>query len=107
MGEPPCSKVYRNVCRRRSPLLLQPRGNTPSGLEDPSCPPLQPSRRCGSLSRSTMRLVRQSFTGNASRECIIDGLCNANNVVHVFLYFCKNLYIKCVVLLYDIITAAN
>merc|ERR1712106_1266325 len=63
-------------CRRRSPPSLPPpsrsrslphqRGNTPSGLEDPSWLPSPPSNRCGSPSRSMTSPVPALSTGSAS-----------------------------------------
>ena len=42
--------------------------NIPSGLAAPSWPPSPPSSRCGSASRSTMRLVPASSTASASKR---------------------------------------
>ena len=74
---PPCTLVLLIVCKRRSlPWLLPPsrsrlllpqKGNTLSGLEDPSWHPSPPSNRCGSPSKSTMNVVHQLFTENASK----------------------------------------
>merc|ERR1711963_1033189 len=47
--------------------LLLPKGNTLSGLEDPSWLLSPPSNRCGSPSRSTMSLAPPSSTGSASK----------------------------------------
>merc|ERR1712129_507508 len=73
---PPCTPVLPIVCKRKSPLLPHPplrsrsllpqRGNTPSGLEVPSCLPFPPSNRCGSPSKSTMSAAHPLSTGNAS-----------------------------------------
>merc|ERR1712203_460974 len=78
---PPCTLVSLTACRRRSlPWLpppsrsrssLLPRGSTPSGSEAPSWLPSPPSRRCGSPSRSTTRLVPESSTANAFKNFII------------------------------------
>merc|ERR1719357_2341082 len=73
---PPCTLVLLTVCRRKSPLLLHPtsrsllppRGNTPSGSEDPSLLPSPPSSRCGSPSRSTTSPAHPSSTANASKQ---------------------------------------
>merc|ERR1712177_112446 len=72
------------VCKRRSPLLLHPplrsrlllpqKGNTPSGSEDPSCLPSQPSNRCGSPSKNTMSAAHPLFTGNASKYNLLQML---------------------------------
>merc|ERR1712106_1245211 len=74
---PPCTPVLLTVCRRKSLLLLHPpsrsrsllpqRGNTPSGLEDPSLLPSTPSSRCGSPSRSMMSAAHPSSTASASK----------------------------------------
>merc|ERR1712176_772933 len=77
MGEaPPCTLVLLTGCRRRSLLLLLPpsrsrsllhqRGSTPSGLEDPSLLPSQPSSRFGSPSRSMMSAAHPLSTASAS-----------------------------------------
>merc|ERR1712086_1243866 len=73
---PPCTPVLLTVCRRKSLPLLHPpsrsrsllhqRGNTPSGLEDPSLLPSPPSSRCGSPSRSMMSAAHPSSTASAS-----------------------------------------
>merc|ERR1712203_263607 len=73
---PPCTLVLLIVCKRRSPLLPHPplrsrsllpqRGNTPSGLEVPSCLPFPPSNRCGSPSKSTTSAANPLSTGSAS-----------------------------------------
>merc|ERR1712184_201222 len=73
---PPCTPVLLTVCKRKSPLLLHPplrsrsllpqKGNTPSGLEDPSCLPCLPSNRCGSPSKNTTSAAHPLSTGNAS-----------------------------------------
>merc|ERR1712026_279680 len=78
---PPCTPVLPTECRRRSPLLppppsrsrssLPPRGNTPSGLEDPSWPPSPPSSRCGSPSRSTTSAAPPLSTASASK-CFVN-----------------------------------
>merc|ERR1719239_1954403 len=52
----------------RSRSLLPPRGNTPSGSEDPSLLPSPPSNRCGSPSRSTTSPAHPSSTANASKQ---------------------------------------
>merc|ERR1712106_1168189 len=75
---PPCTPVLLIVCRRRSPLLLHlpsrsrsllpQRGNTLSGLEDPSLPPSPPSSRCGSPSRSTTSAAHPLSTASASKH---------------------------------------
>merc|ERR1712086_1161153 len=64
------------VCKRKSlPWLHSPlrsrsslpqRGNTPSGLEAPSCLPSLPSNRCGSPNKSTTSAAHPLSTGNAS-----------------------------------------
>merc|ERR1712183_1143876 len=71
---PPCTLVLLTVCRRRSLPLLHPpsrsllhqRGSTLSGLEDPSLLHSPPSSRCGSPSRSMMRVVHPLCTASAS-----------------------------------------
>merc|ERR1712013_921633 len=73
----PCSPVSPTVCRRRSPPSPHPpwrsrssphqRGNTPSGLEDPSWLPSPPSNRCGSANKNMTNLAHPSSTENASR----------------------------------------
>merc|ERR1712045_875495 len=73
---PPCTLVLLTVCRRRSlPLLLPPsrsrslllpRGSTPSGSEDPSCPLCPPSSRCGSPSRSMTSAAHPLSTASVS-----------------------------------------
>merc|ERR1712008_578455 len=50
----------------RSRSLLPQRGNTPSGLEVPSCLPFPPSNRCGSPNKSTTSAAHLLSTGNAS-----------------------------------------
>merc|ERR1711937_734868 len=78
MGEaPPCTPVLLTECRRRSPPSLPPpsrsrssllpRGNTPSGSEDPSWLLSPPSSRCGSPSRNMTSLAPALSTGNASK----------------------------------------
>ena len=74
---PPCTLVLLIVCKRRSlPWLLPPsrsrlllpqKGNTLSGLEDPSWHPSPPSNRCGSPSKSTMNVAHPLSTGSASK----------------------------------------
>merc|ERR1712243_148501 len=54
--------------RSRSSLL--PRGNTPSGSVAPSWLPSPPSRKCGSPSRSSTRLVPALSTANASKSFV-------------------------------------
>merc|ERR1711921_42235 len=54
------------ILRSRSSLL--PRGSTPSGSEAPSWLLSPPSRRCGSPSRSTTRLVPELSTASASKK---------------------------------------
>merc|ERR1712142_875103 len=51
----------------RSRSLPHQRGNTLSGLEDPSWLPCPPSNRCGSLSRNMTSLAQPLSTGNASK----------------------------------------
>merc|ERR1719383_887162 len=75
---PPCTPVLLTECRRRSPPWLPPplrsrssllpRGSTPSGSAAPSWLPSPPSRRCGSPSRSSMRLVPALSTASASKK---------------------------------------
>merc|ERR1712024_262423 len=79
--------VLLTVCKRKSPPLLHPplrsrsllplRGNTPSGLEDPSCLPFPPSNRCGSPSKNTTNVAHPLSTGSASK---------------LYLYFCYLFY---------------
>merc|ERR1712113_739671 len=74
---PPCTLVLLIVCKRRSlpwlpppsrsRLLLLQKGNTLSGLEDPSWLPSPPSNRCGSPSKSMMNAAHPLSTGNASK----------------------------------------
>merc|ERR1711911_378416 len=49
---------------------LLPRGNTPSGSVAPSWLPSPPSRKCGSPSRSSTRLVPALSTANASKSFV-------------------------------------
>merc|ERR1712136_44830 len=63
---PPCTQVLPTECKRKSPLLLHPRENTPSGSEVPSLLPSPPSNPCGSPRPTTMKLVHPSSTENAS-----------------------------------------
>merc|ERR1712083_647398 len=75
---PPCTPVLPIVCRRRSPPSLPPpsrsrssllpRGNTPSGSEDPSWLLCPPSSRCGSQSRSTTSAAPPLSTASASKH---------------------------------------
>merc|ERR1712187_581320 len=83
---PPCTPVLLIVCKRRSPLLPHPplrsrsllpqKGNTPSGLEDPSCLPSPPSNRCGSPNKNTTNVAHPLSTGNVSK---LDTLQNTNS----------------------------
>merc|ERR1719414_2489376 len=77
---PPCTLVLLIVCKRRSLPWLPPpsrsrsllllKGNTLSGLEDPSWLLSPPSNRCGSPNRSTMSPAPPSSTGSASKPPI-------------------------------------
>merc|ERR1712045_173014 len=50
-----------------SRLLLLQRGNTLSGLEDPSLHPSPPSKKCGSLRKSMMTLAPPLSTESAHK----------------------------------------
>merc|ERR1712233_224357 len=89
---PPCTPVLLIVCKRRSPLLLHPplrsrsllplRGNSPSGLEDPSCLPFPPSNRCGSPSKNTTNAAHPLSTGSASNFTTFHLLIYSSNCWH-------------------------
>merc|ERR1712109_251827 len=97
---PPCTPVLLIVCKRKSLPLLHPplrsrsllhlRGNTPSGLEDPSCLPSLPSNRCGSPSKNTMNAAHPLFTGNAS------------NFTTLLIYCCNCWHFNCLIDLFFI-----
>merc|ERR1711973_18185 len=57
-------------------IIAPLKGNTPSGLEDPSCLPSPPSNRCGSPNKNTMNVAHPLSTGNVSK---LDTLQNTNS----------------------------
>merc|ERR1711872_1011149 len=71
--------------RSRSSLL--PRGSTPSGSEAPSWHPSPPSRRCGSPSRSSMRLVPASSIASASKKRYFFTYVTCTNLLFSNLFF--------------------
>merc|ERR1719499_635343 len=98
---PPCTLVLLIVCKRKSPPLLHPplrsrlllplRGNTLSGLEDPSCLPFPPSNRCGSPSKNTMSAAHPLSTGSAS------------NFTTLLIYCCNCWHFNCLIDLFFIV----
>merc|ERR1711874_160166 len=106
---PPCTPVLLTVCRRRSPpwppppsrsrSSLLPRGNTPSGSEAPSWLLSPPSRKCGSPSRNSTRLVLESLIANASKFkyilfCVFDWkqLFEIYLYIYTFFFFKKRIF---------------